>query len=149
MLDGRIRGKRRIRAFDRQPIESMRDSGSTCSPVFIIGAPRSGTSILTWCLGQHPNILGIEESNWMAPFAVDLAVAFRRGSARGERSQIYSMGMERDRFMREIGDRVNKSILAQRETFEDRLHVQRENIIQKHTRHSRSLAINPILSIVG
>ncbi|MEO7724865.1 MAG: sulfotransferase, partial [Chthoniobacterales bacterium] len=68
-------------------------------PVFIVGSPRSGTSILTWCLGQHPNLLGLEESNWMAPFAVDLAVAFRRGSARGERSQLSSMGMERDHFM--------------------------------------------------
>ena len=89
-------------------------------PVFVVGAPRSGTSILTWCLGQHPNLLGLEESNWMAPFAVDLAVAFRRGSARGERSQFSSMGVGRDQFMQEIGERVNASILAHREIFENR-----------------------------
>jgi hypothetical protein len=65
----------------------------------------------------------------MAPFALDIAVAFRRGSARGERSQIYSMGMERNRFMQEIGDRVNKSVLAHRETFENRrLRTARENV---------------------
>jgi len=58
-------------------------------PIFVVGAPRSGTSILTWCLGQHPNLLCLEESNWMAPFAVDLAVAFRRGSERGERSILF------------------------------------------------------------
>ena len=89
-------------------------------PVFIIGSPRSGTSILTWCLGQHPNLLGLEESNWMAPFAVDLAVAFRRGSARGERSQLFSMGIERDQFVEEIGECINASILRHRDAFEKR-----------------------------
>ncbi len=94
------------------------------SPVFIVGSPRSGTSILTWCLGQHPNLLGLEESNWMAPFAVDVAVAFRRGTARGERSQFSAMGMERERFMREIGECLDESILGYRHAYEERL-VQR------------------------
>jgi len=89
-------------------------------PVFIVGSPRSGTSILTWCLGQHPNLLGLEESNWMAPFAVDVAVAYRRGSARGERSQLSAMGIERDRFMRDIGASINASIVGHRGAFEDR-----------------------------
>ncbi|MDQ3414986.1 MAG: sulfotransferase [Verrucomicrobiota bacterium] len=75
---------------------------------------------MTWCLGQHPNLLGLEESNWMAPFAVDLAVAFRRGSARGERSQLSSMGIERDQFMQEIGTCINTSIVRHREAFETR-----------------------------
>jgi hypothetical protein len=38
-------------------------------PIFIVGAPRSGTSILAWCLGQHPNILPQEESNWLGAFS--------------------------------------------------------------------------------
>ena len=62
----------------------------------------------------------------MAPFAIDLAVAFRRGSVRGERSQFYSMGMECNRFMQEIGDRVNESILAHRPAFEYRRTWKRE-----------------------
>ena len=56
----------------------------------------------------------------MAPFAVDVAVAFRRGSARGERSQLSSMGMERDQFLREMGACINASILGHRGTFEER-----------------------------
>ena len=62
----------------------------------------------------------------MAPFAIDLAAAFRRGSVRRERSQFYSMGMECNRFMREIGDRVNESILAHRPAFEYRRTWKRE-----------------------
>jgi hypothetical protein len=90
----------------------------TKGPIFVVGSPRSGTSILTWCLGQHPNILLLEESNWMTAFAVDVAVAFRRGSLRAERSQFSSMGMCREDLMRDIGQAVNKSILAHRTKFE-------------------------------
>jgi hypothetical protein len=95
-------------------------SGPNSQPVFIVGSPRSGTSILTWCLAQHPNLLGLEESNWMAPFAVDVAVAFRRGSARGERSQFSSMGMQCDQFIEGIGAFINESIIGHRHTFENR-----------------------------
>ncbi len=37
-------------------------------PIFVVGSPRSGTSILTWCLGQHPNIFPVPESNWIEEF---------------------------------------------------------------------------------
>jgi hypothetical protein len=96
------------------------DQSTYGQPIFVIGAPRSGTSILTWCLGQHPNLLGLEESNWMTSLAVDLAVAYRRGSARGERSQFSSMGMQRDQFLQKIGVCINESILGHRRTFENR-----------------------------
>ncbi len=57
-------------------------------PIFIVSSGRSGSTILTWCLGQHPNIIPEEESNWLGPFAIDAAVAFHRGSVRGERGQL-------------------------------------------------------------
>jgi Sulfotransferase family len=55
----------------------------------------------------------------MMPFAVDVAVAFRRGSARGERSQFSSMGICRDRLMRDLGTCINQSILDHRFAFEE------------------------------
>ncbi len=34
-------------------------------PIFVTGCYRSGTSITTWALGQHPNILPLEETGWL------------------------------------------------------------------------------------
>lgn len=34
-------------------------------PTFVIGPYRSGTSILTWAIGQHPNIWPLEETGWI------------------------------------------------------------------------------------
>src|SRR6266513_3732401 len=53
----------------------------TNKPIFVVGSPRSGTSILTWCLGQHPNMLVIPESAWMGDFAIDLAIRYQIGTA--------------------------------------------------------------------
>src|SRR5205823_3696645 len=55
----------------------------TNNPIFVVGSPRSGTSILTWCLGQHPNMLVIPESAWMGDFAIDLAIRYQIGTERG------------------------------------------------------------------
>ena len=55
----------------------------------------------------------------MMPFAIDVAVAFRRGSAREERSQFSSMGISRDRLMKDLGACVNRSIIDHRFAFEE------------------------------
>jgi len=60
----------------------MQNQGS--KPIFVVGSPRSGTSILTWCLGQHPNMFPVPEANWMGNFAVNIAVACEIGAARGD-----------------------------------------------------------------
>ncbi|SRR6266550_572959 len=48
-------------------------------PIFVVGSTRSGTSILTWCLGQHPSVLAVPESNWMGDLAIDLAMRYPVG----------------------------------------------------------------------
>ncbi len=88
-------------------------------PIFVVGSPRSGTSILTWCLGQHPNILTLEESSWLADFAGDIAVGFKKGSRRGPRSQASAMGMSRPKLMEDIGRSLNQTILDYKAQFEE------------------------------
>jgi hypothetical protein len=88
-------------------------------PVFIVGSPRSGTSILSWCLGQHSNILVQEESDWMGRFAEDIGVAYEIGTRRGERSQLSSIGLKRPDFFAAFGEAINALLINQRKEFEN------------------------------
>jgi hypothetical protein len=83
-------------------------------PVFIIGSPRSGTSVLTWSLGQHPNLYPLEETVWFGPLGREAEQAFELGSSRGARSQLSAMGISRERFMRGLGDAIDTMIMEHR-----------------------------------
>src|SRR6266851_5942678 len=87
-------------------------------PIFIVGSPRSGTSILSWCLGQHPNILVQEESNWLGRFAIDVAMAYERGTLRGELAQLSALDVQREEFFAIFGSSINKLILNHRKDLE-------------------------------
>ncbi len=89
-------------------------------PIFVVGSPRSGTSILTWCLGQHPNIIPQEESNWLGPFAIDTAGGYQRGSARGAHGQLSAIGVRREEFLVLFGQTISELILSHREQFQMR-----------------------------
>lgn len=56
----------------------------------------------------------------MSSFAVDVGVAFRRGSMRGELSQLFSMGISRDRLMSTIGNAIDDAIISHRASFLER-----------------------------
>ena len=47
-------------------------------PIFVIGAYRSGTSVLAWALGQHPNIWPLEETNFLTQLGLGAASGFQR-----------------------------------------------------------------------
>src|SRR5262245_45889660 len=83
-------------------------------PIFVVGSPRSGTSILAWCLGQHPNLFPVPESGWMGDFAVNLAIGHQVGAARGTFSILSAMGISRDEFFSYIGQSINSLILKHR-----------------------------------
>src|SRR5947207_10015437 len=87
-------------------------------PVFVVGSPRSGTSILTWCLGQHPNIFAVPESNWMGDFVVNGAVVHRVGAARGHLSILSAMDISLDELIANFGRTINDLILSHRPDLE-------------------------------
>jgi sulfotransferase family protein len=83
-------------------------------PIFVVGSPRSGTSILAWCLGYHPNIFPVPESAWMGDFAVNVAMGYQVGAARGILSVLSAMGISRDEFFSSIGRSINSLLLKHR-----------------------------------
>ena len=86
----------------------------TNKPIFVVGSPRSGTSILTWCLGQHPNILVLPESNWMGQFAVNVAMSYGVGTARNDRTILSAMDVSPEEFFGVFGKSINDLILRHR-----------------------------------
>lgn len=97
----------------------------TNKPIFIVGSPRSGTSILTWCLGQHPNIFPVPESNWMGNFAISLAVSYQVGASRGDRTVLSAMDISREEFFSNFGRSINDLILSHRSDLEKKRKVAR------------------------
>jgi GT2 family glycosyltransferase len=84
-------------------------------PVFIIGSPRSGTSVLTWALGQHPNLYPLEETVWFGSFHRGVDRAFELGSRRGDRSQLSAMQISRGEFFRAFGRTIDDLIRSHRQ----------------------------------
>jgi hypothetical protein len=87
-------------------------------PIFVVGSPRSGTSILTWCLGQHPNIFAVPESNWMGDFVVNAAIVHQLGAARGHLSILSAMDISLDELLANFGGTINDLILSHRPDLE-------------------------------
>jgi hypothetical protein len=79
-------------------------------PIFVVGFPGSGTSVLTWCLGEHPNIIALEESDGMG----DLAIDYEIGTAHGDKSLLSSMDGRKARFLAAFGKSINGLIAGHR-----------------------------------
>jgi len=87
-------------------------------PIFVVGSPRSGTSILAWCLGHHPNIFPVPESSWMGDFAMNVAVAHQIGSARGSYSMLSAMDIHDEEFFAAFGRSINELVVGHRRDLE-------------------------------
>ena len=87
-------------------------------PIFVVGSPRSGTSILTWCLGQHPNLFPVPESSWMGDFAVHVAIAHQIGAGRGDYSILSAMDVGDEELFAAFGTSINDLILDHRKDLE-------------------------------
>lgn len=84
----------------------------TNSPVFVVGSYRSGTSIFCWCLGQHPNLVNLPETNWLARLGVDLDNLYRLATVNGNFSHLGQIGTGIDEFYRLMGEGVERMIQA-------------------------------------
>lgn len=63
-LDRRRAARSRSRARAAKP--------SARPPIFVVGAPRSGHSLMGWALGQHPALRLITDARWLARAATDI-----------------------------------------------------------------------------
>ena len=88
----------------------MADQAS--SPIFVVGSYRSGTSIFCWCLGQHPNIVNLPETNWLARLGLDLDNLYRLATVNGKFSHLSQAHVDRDQFYRLFGEGVDRLIQA-------------------------------------
>jgi hypothetical protein len=57
--------------------------------------------------GGHPNIIPLPESDWIGNLAIDLAVRYQIGTARGERSVLSAMDIQREEFFANFGQSIN------------------------------------------
>jgi hypothetical protein len=79
-------------------------------PIFVVGSPRSGTSILTWCLGQHPNIFPVDESTGIGELAVALAVCYQTKMGLGPDSLWSFLSVQKEEFFAAFGQTISELI---------------------------------------
>src|SRR5215203_267368 len=83
------------------PISSY--SKGVKEPIFVVGAPRSGTSILACSLAQHPNIVALANVNWLTTFAAMLESLYDLGTRAAGREQLNVLGITRADFFDHFG----------------------------------------------
>jgi hypothetical protein len=81
-------------------------------PIFVIGALRSGASILWSSLGQHPSIAPILDTAWVERFAIGLEQAYAEDAARRDLSQLQAIGVDSRGFYAHFAEAINRLLLG-------------------------------------
>ena len=89
-------------------------------PIFIVGSQRSGTSILTWCLGQHPNIIPLDESNGLGNLTIALGICYQTKIGLSAESLWTALDVQKGEFFSGFGQTINDLILRHKVDLERR-----------------------------
>jgi hypothetical protein len=81
-------------------------------PVFIVGAPRSGTSMLHWSLVQHENLWGSAESDFLRPLVKGIRSAYESGTNLGDYHWLIKENVSKAEFMLFIGQGIESLYLS-------------------------------------
>ncbi len=78
-------------------------NGGRRFPVFIVGSPRSGTSVLHWALCEHEMLWGSEESELLLPFTRHLEAVYDQARQFKGRNWLDAQQVDRDAFFAHLG----------------------------------------------
>jgi hypothetical protein len=79
----------------------------TPQPVFVVGAPRSGTSMMQWTLRAHPELWGGPESDFLLPLLEGAREAYESGTSRGDLHWLSQQEVSFDEFLGYLGLGIN------------------------------------------
>lgn len=79
----------------------------TDAPIFVVGSPRSGTSMMQWALREHSRLWGGQESDYLLPLVKSLKEHHSYGSSRGRLHWLSGQKVDLDEFLRHVGYGIN------------------------------------------
>ncbi|MFC1688943.1 sulfotransferase [Pseudomonadota bacterium] len=94
------------------PTVTSNAAESNRRPIFVVGAPRSGTSMLHWALVQHANLWGSAESDFLSPLIEGVDAAYAKGTEFGEYHWLNKEEVTKSEFFRQIGKAIDSLYLS-------------------------------------
>lgn len=88
------------------------------APVFVIGSIRSGASLLSLSLSQHPQLRAVMENRWLEEFIAGLLRGYKAASETRATSQIDINGIELESFLAHFGASAH-DLMATSSGFDD------------------------------